>query len=296
MVPLARRLSALALASSLVFLGGCRATSGLGELLAPIAPDTHQTWHTPDPPPELMRIAVCAPIEDYARALTRLYTQQATGVHWDVVVVTPGLGQQMLAEGEVVAAILTTSSEADVLSRFANPDRWQVTSLATDGLALIVSSALPLKELGRTELVDLFTGYVLDWAELGAGTGPPEVVIQDESSTSRQVFDAELLGGHSPSTAAILVPDDHAAVAYVASHPLAVGYAAAATLSPDVQTVRIREASSGRLLSRNEGYAATLDVVMVCPIAMPREAYELRALAASDAGRRLAEEHFAATP
>lgn len=282
-----------ALLAGPVLLAGCGALRRTADLLAPVASEAPVAPEAPEGAlPVLVRVAACGATEGYVQELTRAYSQEVGDVHFDVSVVTPWLGLEMLAAGEADVAFITRRPGDDIATALPPTRTWQVTPLATDGLAVIVSSALPLRRINQADLGRLFSGQVLDWGELQAGSTTPEIVVQDVSSTSRGIFDEELIGGRSPTSAAVLVPDDRAAVSYVASHPNAVGYAAATALIPEVQVVDVEVARGARWVLPQGGYAARLEVVIVAPAAMMRDVYGLRKLATEPAGRRLLRAHF----
>jgi phosphate transport system substrate-binding protein len=61
-------------------------------------------------------------------------------------------------------------------------------TIALDGLAVIVSSSVPIADLSRKQVADIFNGTTTRWSQLGGPDSPIFVVVRDESSGTRVAF------------------------------------------------------------------------------------------------------------
>ena len=243
--------------------------------------------------PTFVHIAACYVTEEYVRALAEAQRRTNAQVVFDITIAGPEVGASMVATGEAQLAILTRRhGEA-----FRDEGRegyvpLEVTPIAETGLAIVVHAGQDLPSLTQAQLVSLFTGYVLDWNALGAGSGVPEIVVQDRSSTSRRIFDESLLGGRAVSSAAVVVPDDRAAAQYVAEHPGAVSYVAAAVIDERLHAIPVEMGLTSRIGSGRTLYPASQEIVVVSPLTMTLEILDLKTYAAGPRGADLRAEFF----
>ncbi|HVO40714.1 MAG TPA: phosphate ABC transporter substrate-binding protein [Spirochaetia bacterium] len=60
--------------------------------------------------------------------------------------------------------------------------------IALDGLAVIANTSIPLADLPRRQIADLFNGTIRNWKEVGGPDKPVVVVTRDEASGTRVAF------------------------------------------------------------------------------------------------------------
>jgi phosphate transport system substrate-binding protein len=60
--------------------------------------------------------------------------------------------------------------------------------IALDGLAVIVNKDVPLADLSRKQIADIFNGTIKTWKDVGGSDKPIVVVTRDEASGSRVAF------------------------------------------------------------------------------------------------------------
>jgi phosphate transport system substrate-binding protein len=65
--------------------------------------------------------------------------------------------------------------------------------IALDGLAVIANSSIPLADLSRRQIADVFNGTTTNWKDLGGPDAPIVVVVRDESSGTRVSFNELVL-------------------------------------------------------------------------------------------------------
>jgi phosphate transport system substrate-binding protein len=109
----------------------------------------------------------------------------------------------------------------------------QTLRVARDAVALVVHPGSSLAQATGADLQALFAGDTLDWSVLESRTGQPALAVQTQGSPARQVFDGVVMQGQSVSSTARVLPDDESIVAYVASEPYAIGYAAVSHLQDE---------------------------------------------------------------
>jgi len=146
--------------------------------------------------------------------------------------------------------------------------------------------------LSQEQITELFTGHVVDWREVNAGSGQPEIVVPQTATVSRALFEQAFLSGQTLTTAALLMPHDQGIVDYVAEHPNAIGYVSAAYLDDRVKAIRI----DGHALTRREitsrSYPLLSSLVLLTAPQAPREATQWQSFLVTGQGRGMVEKLY----
>ncbi len=96
--------------------------------------------------------------------------------------------------------------------------------VAIDGIAVCVDPANTVNDLTKDQLIDIYTGAVTNWSELGGANTPIIVVGREAGSGTRGAFE-ELLDIEDMCAYANELDSTGAVIAKVASTPGAIGYA-----------------------------------------------------------------------
>lgn len=112
------------------------------------------------------------------------------------------------------------------------------TTMALDGIAVIVNPANGVENLTMGEIAKIFTGEITDWSQLGGSAGTISCVGREAGSGTRDGFetitetkDACRLDQTLTSTGAVIEA--------VAGNPSAIGYASLASLKDTVKAVTV---------------------------------------------------------
>jgi phosphate transport system substrate-binding protein len=125
------------------------------------------------------------------------------------------------------------------------------TTVAWDGLAVVVNPSNPVRKLTMDQLRDLFLGNVKNWRELG---GPDEQVIivtRDTSSGSHEYFLEHVLRRGNPKgkedfpNTALVAPSSQAAVQSVSQDKGGIAYVGLGYVSSKVADVAIAKSKGG---------------------------------------------------
>ena len=171
--------------------------------------------------------------------------------------------------------------------------------LALDAIAIIVHRDLPLDGLALSDLAELFAGYIVDWEELGAGHGQPELLSREDGSVVRRFFEETVMGQRAVSTAARVIPHDQGIVEYVSQHPRAIGYASRARMDGPVKPLALdgtmplpADIQIDRAPECEGCYPLSYPLLVLISPAAPDDASRLVSFALSDEGRRIIEERY----
>jgi phosphate transport system substrate-binding protein len=103
---------------------------------------------------------------------------------------------------------------------------------------LIVHPQVGVDNLTREQAVDVFTGRVKNWRELGGKDGVITIIHRPKSSGSRQVIKDTVLGGQEFTGNATVMNSNGEVRQAVASTPGSIGYIDAAYLNDSVKALK----------------------------------------------------------
>jgi phosphate transport system substrate-binding protein len=97
-------------------------------------------------------------------------------------------------------------------------------TIAYDGIAMILHKSNPVKTLTTQQIVDIYTGKIRDWSEVGPGKGTIVVENKAEGRSTLELFLEHFKLNARDIRADMIVGDNSQAVKVVAGNPMAVGY------------------------------------------------------------------------
>lgn len=129
------------------------------------------------------------------------------------------------------------------------------TTIARDGVGLIVNSANPLTGLDGSAVRRIYTGEVTDWSEVGGEPGPITVVNKAEGRATLAVFLKHFGLDSRDIHADVIAGENEQAIKTVAGNKSAIGYVSIGTAELDI------EAGVGVMLLALDGVPATTEAV-----------------------------------
>lgn len=97
-----------------------------------------------------------------------------------------------------------------------------------DGLAVYVAAENPVKELSLDQLLQIFTGKVKNWKEVGGNDAPITLYSRENSSGTYEFFKEHVLQGRDFAASAQTMPGTAAVLQAVAKDKNGIGYGGAA--------------------------------------------------------------------
>jgi phosphate transport system substrate-binding protein len=141
--------------------------------------------------------------------------------------------------GDGIAALLQGLIDIGMVSRelsrrerdYTTPQGSELTltSLALDGVTVIVNPANPATALDIVQLREIFSGKTRKWSELGGPNTEIAAFARAAGSGTAALFADRVLGAESYAASVRQLPTNQAIVAEVAASPDAIGYADLAT-------------------------------------------------------------------
>lgn len=113
------------------------------------------------------------------------------------------------------------------------------TTIALDGIAVIVHPSNPVAEIALDELRNVYLGNIRNWKELGGKDSPITVVCREAGSGTRGAFEELVMNKENISNQVVIQPSTGAVKTTVAGDEKAIGFVSMAAIDPDVKTLKI---------------------------------------------------------
>ena len=98
------------------------------------------------------------------------------------------------------------------------------TTVALDGIAIIVNADSKVADLTAQQIADIFTGKITDWSEVGGDPGAISCIGRESGSGTRDGFES-VTGTSDACVLAQELTSTGAVISAVAANPNAIGYA-----------------------------------------------------------------------
>jgi phosphate transport system substrate-binding protein len=197
---------------------------------------------------ETLTLAGSSTIQPLAEVAGQQYEQSHPGTRIDVQ-----------GGGSSVGISAARSGLADIgtVSRALKPEESDLapTTIAIDGIALIVHADNPLGAITRAQVIDVYTGAIHSWKALGGADRPIVVINKEEGRSTLELFEDHFgLRGRFRSDMLIIGPNGQG-ILTVAGDRDAIGY-----VSIGSAIIARQEGTPVKLLSL-DGVEATTDTV-----------------------------------
>ncbi len=110
--------------------------------------------------------------------------------------------------------------------------------IALDVIVVIAHKDVPVSDLTADQVYNIFTGKVKNWKEVGGPDAPITVVVRDEASGTREMFDEKALKKEKPMAGAIECNSNGIVRQTVASTPNSIGYVSLGYLDSSVKALK----------------------------------------------------------
>jgi phosphate transport system substrate-binding protein len=113
------------------------------------------------------------------------------------------------------------------------------TSVAADGVAVIVNPENPVSDLTKDQIAMIFTGQINNWADVGGPDSEIVVIIREDGSGTRATFEEIVHKGTDPTSDAHQKPSNGAAKTTVSQTPYAIGYIGLGYVDDSVKAISV---------------------------------------------------------
>lgn len=167
----------------------------------------------------------------FAEKLAEQYMAAHPGVRINVQGGGSAVGIQSALSGAAEIGMV------DLLELPAEARALQSTTVAKDGIAIIVNPANPVASLTAQQARDIFSGKIANWKDVGGPDAPIRVISREEGSGTRRSFDQLVLRGEKLSPGALFQNSNGTCREAVASDPSAIGYVSIGLVDKKVKAV-----------------------------------------------------------
>ncbi len=113
------------------------------------------------------------------------------------------------------------------------------TTIALDGIAIVVNPANTVKALKTADVMNIYLGNIKNWKELGGPDAPITVVSREDGSGTREAFSELVMQKKDILKTAIIQNSTGAVATTVAGDKNAVGYVSLASVNSTVKALDI---------------------------------------------------------
>jgi phosphate transport system substrate-binding protein len=126
--------------------------------------------------------------------------------------------------------------------------------IARDGIALIANNANKVTGLSRSQVIDIYSGKIKDWSEVGGTAGSIHVVAREEGSGTRTAFQEMVMGKTMIVNTAILQSSNGAIRTTVAGDARAIGFLSFGYIDKEIKALSIEGVAATEENAQNGKY------------------------------------------
>jgi phosphate transport system substrate-binding protein len=173
--------------------------------------------------------------------LAEVLGESFTASHRDVRITVQGggssVGVKSAGEGTVDVGMASRAVKDSELAEFPG---LQVHTIARDGIAIVTYLDVPVDNLAKDQVKEIFAGQITNWSEVGGPDTPIVVVSREEGSGTRGAFEEMVMGDEAVIVdTAILQPSNGAVKTTVSTTPDSIGYISFGYLDETVKAVSV---------------------------------------------------------
>jgi phosphate transport system substrate-binding protein len=123
------------------------------------------------------------------------------------------------------------TSDIGMVSRALNKEEQDLKSflIANDGMSIILHKTNPVQSLTREQIIDIYTGKITNWKEVGGKDLKITVVNKAEGRSTLELFLAFFKLNNRDIKAQVVIGDNQQGVKKVVGNPGAIGYVSIGT-------------------------------------------------------------------
>ena len=136
------------------------------------------------------------------------------------------------------------------------------TTIALDGIAIIVHPDNPVSDLSVQQIADIYTGKITNWKDLGGEDAEIVLIGREAGSGTRDGFES-VTGTKDACQYRQELTSTGDVITTVSQNPAAIGYASLAALKDNVKAVRVDGVSPSEQTVKDGSYAVQRPFVLV---------------------------------
>jgi phosphate transport system substrate-binding protein len=118
------------------------------------------------------------------------------------------------------------TADIGMVSRALNPEEQDLKAflIARDGVTVILQKDNPVQALSDKQIIDIYTGKVTNWKQVGGKDGTITVVNKAEGRSTLELFTHHFKLKNTDIKAQVVIGDNQQGIKTVAGNPNAIGY------------------------------------------------------------------------
>ena len=136
------------------------------------------------------------------------------------------------------------------------------TTIALDGIAIIVHPDNPVSDLSMQQIADIYTGKITNWKDLGGEDAEIVLIGREAGSGTRDGFES-VTGTKDACQYRQELTSTGDVITTISQNPAAIGYASLAALKDNVKAVRVDGVSPSEQTVKDGSYAVQRPFVLV---------------------------------
>lgn len=215
----------------------------------------------------------------------------------------PGTTFEIAAEGSTtgIAAVIDGTAQIGMSSREAKATEKSTakakgvtlkeTTVAFDGIAVIVNDKNPLKELNKKQIEKIFTGDVTDWSAVGGSPGKISIYTRNTSSGTYSDWKELAMKKRDYASSSQKMAGSEQIASEVGKNPNGIGYVGLAyTKGANIKVLPVEGAAPTEESIRNKKYPYARPTFFYTNGEPHGEAKKFIEFALSEAGQKIAQE------
>lgn len=97
-------------------------------------------------------------------------------------------------------------------------------TIALDGISIIINQANPLNSLDKQQIIDIYTGKIVNWQDVGGNDLPVTVVNKAEGRSTLELFLHHFALQNNQVKPHVVIGDNQQGIKTVSGNPGAIGY------------------------------------------------------------------------
>jgi phosphate transport system substrate-binding protein len=214
-----------------------------------------------------------------------------TALHPKVTVIVQGGGSSVGIKAATDGTVDIGASSREL--KEAEKPGLAETVIARDGIAIIANSSQTVSNLTKQQIIDIFSGKITNWKEVGGADKKITVVSREEGSGTRGAFEELVMGTAAKIVAtAILQPSNGAIRTTVAGDPNAIAYLSCGYIDSSVKVISVDGVAGTEANVKNGTYKIVRPLLFVTkgePTGLVKEFIDF---CLSDAGQTIVSEDY----
>ena len=172
-------------------------------------------------------------MEKVIGALGESFTNENKGVNFTYNPTGSGAGIKAVLAGTCDIGLSSRALKAD-----EEAEGLVGTTLAYDGIAIIVNPANKVEDLTIEQIADIYTGKITDWKQVGGASGEIVLIGREAASGTRDGFES-ITGTKDACKYRQELTSTGDVITTVSQNPNAIGYASLASVKDSVKALKV---------------------------------------------------------